>query len=168
MPSSITVSLSRQANRRTDLQRNSPMTKLSSQIYCLRNLQNHIVSQELSDLKLSYTQALLLCKLSEMPAQSATQKALRAYLQIKSATISTVITRLKQNGFVQLTTDPSDSRVNLISLTPKAMALIPRLSACLDAVDHKTAAGLSEEEMAVFTALLHRMQRNLEAKDARA
>lgn len=143
------------------------MDKLSSQIYCLRNLQNHMVSRELSDLKLSYTQALLLCRLSEMPGQSATQKALRAYLQIQSATISTVITRLKQNGFVQLTTDPGDSRGNLISLTPKAMALIPRLSACLDAVDQKTAAGLSEEEMAVFTALLQRMQRNLDSKEAR-
>lgn len=166
MPSSITVSLSRQVNRQTDLQGNGPMDKLSSQIYCLRNLQNHIVSQELSDLKLSYTQALLLCKLSEMPGQSATQKVLRAYLQIKSATISTILTRLKQNGFVQMTIDPSDSRINLISLTPKAMALIPRLSACLDAVDQKTAAGLSEEEMTVFTALLQRMQSNLEGKEA--
>lgn len=141
------------------------MYQLSSQIYCLRNMQNHMVSQQLSDLNLSYTQALLLCQLSKMPGQSATQKALRGYLQIKSATISTVITRLKQNGLVQLTTDPGDSRVNLISLTPKAMALIPRLSACLDAVDRKTAAGLSEAEMAVFTALLQRMQRNLEGKD---
>lgn len=141
--------------------------KLSSQIYRLRNLQNHIVSQELSDQKLSYTQALLLCKLSEMPAQSASQKSLRAYLQIKSATISTIVTRLKQNGFVELTTDPGDSRANVISLTPKAIALIPRLSACLDAVDQKTAAGFSEEEMAVFTALLHRMQSNLESKEVR-
>ena len=139
---------------------------LSSPIYCLRNLQNHIVSQKLSDLKLSCAQALLLCRLSEMPAQSAAQKELRAYLQIKSATISTILTRLKQNGFVQLSTDPGDSRVNLISLTPKAIALIPRLSACLDAVDHKAAADFSEEEMAVFTALLHRMQSNLEGKEA--
>lgn len=170
MPSSITVSLSRQANRQTGLQGNSSMDRtyqLSSQIYSLRNLQNHMVSQALSDLNLSYTQALLLCKLSEMPGQSATQKALREDLQIKSATISTILTRLKQNGLVQLTTDPGDSRVNLISLTPKAMALIPRLSACLDAVDHKAAAGFSQEEMAVFTALLQRMQRNLEGKEAR-
>lgn len=143
------------------------MEKLSSQIYCLRNLQNHIVSQALSDLKLSYTQALLLCKLSEMPGRSATQKALRGYLQIQSATISTILTGLKQKGFVQLTTDPGDSRGNLISLTPKAIALIPRLSACLDAVDQKTAAGLSEEEVAVFTALLQRMQSNLDSKEAR-
>ena len=125
-----------------------------------------MVSQELSNLNLSYTQALLLCRLSEMPAQSATQKALRAYLQIKSATISTVVTRLKQNGFIQLTTDPGDSRVNLISLTPKATALIPQISACLDTVDHKTSAGLSEEEMAVFTELLKRMQSNLEDEEA--
>lgn len=74
---------------------------------------------------------------------------------------------LSQGQKQQLTTDPSDSRVNLISLTPKAMALIPRLSASLDAVDQKTAAGLSEEEMAVFTALLHRMQSNLEGQEAR-
>ena len=140
---------------------------LSSQIYCLRNLQNHIVARKLSDLKLSCTQALLLCRLSEMPAQSATQKELRAYLQISSATISTILTRLKQHGFVQLTTEPSDSRVNLISLTPKAIALIPRLSSCLDAVDHEAAANFSEEEMAVFAALLQRMQSNLDGRETR-
>lgn len=135
--------------------------ELALTLYCTGNMIARFLTNELSHMGISYTQAIILCKLAETPLQTATQKELKTHLQVTSASMSTVIKIMIKNGFLQQKTDEMDSRINVISLTPKAAALVPKISACLDKAEEKIYAELSNEEKEGFHSLLDRMQNNL-------
>lgn len=136
----------------------------SQEIYCLRNFLDHYMAKELKDLNISYTQALILCKLAEMPDKTATQKELKEFLQVTSASISTVIKRMIKNGLLSQKADVKDNRVNLISLTPKAVDLVSSVSACLKTADEKIGSNFSAAEKECLSSLLHTMQNKLSDK----
>ncbi len=136
----------------------------SQEIYCMRNLFDRYMAKELENLNVSYTQALILCKLAEMPDQTATQKELKEFLQVTSAAISTVIKRMIQNGLLSRKTDAQDNRVHIISLTPKAENLAFAASACLKTADEKIDAAFSAKEKECFCSLLRTMQNRLSDK----
>lgn len=133
----------------------------SQEIYCMRNFFDRYIANELKDFNISYTQALILCKLDEMPDKNATQKELKEFLQISSASMSTVIKRMIKNGLLSQKADAKDNRVNLIALTPKAANLTSSVSACLKAADEKINAVFSVKEKECFCSLLHTMQNKL-------
>lgn len=133
----------------------------SQEIYCMRNFFDRYMAKELKDLNISYTQALILCKLAEMPDKTATQKELKEFLQVTSASISTVVKRMIENGLLSQNADAEDNRVNIISLTPKAENLAFEVSACLKTTDEKINAVFSAKEKECFCSLLHTMQNKL-------
>lgn len=136
----------------------------SQEIYCMRNFLDRYMTKELKDLNISYTQALILCKLAEMPNKTATQKELKEFLHVTSASISTVIKRMIKNGLLLQKADSKDNRVNLISLTSKAANLVSSVSACLKSADEKINSVFSTQEKENFCALLHTMQNKLSDK----
>ncbi len=133
----------------------------SQEIYCMRNFLDRYMAKELKDLNISYTQALILCKLAEMPDKTATQKELKEFLQVSSASISTVIKRMMENGLLLQKADAKDNRVNIISLTAKAANLALEVSACLKTADEKIDNIFSAKEKECFCSLLHIMQNKL-------
>ena len=136
----------------------------SQEIYCMRNFLERYMAKELKNLNISYTQALILCKLAEMPDKTATQKELKEFLQVTSASISIVIKRMIENGLLLQKADAKDNRVNIISLTPKAADLALTVSACLKTADEKIGAVFSAKEKECFCSLLHTMQNKLSDK----
>ncbi len=136
----------------------------SQEIYCIRNFLDRYMAKELKNLNISYTQALILCKLAEMPDKTATQKELKEFLQITSASISIVIKRMIENGLLSQKADAKDNRVNIISLTAKAENMALAVSACLKTADEKIDAVFSANEKECFCSLLHTMQNKLSDK----
>lgn len=135
--------------------------ELSLSIYRIGNLLDRAAAKELMGLGVSYTQAVILCRLAEFPSQSATQKDIRAYLQVTSASVSTVIKRMVNAGLLLRDEDPKDSRVNVISMTPKAVALVPAVTERLKKINGKMFSGFSQDEIDRFIEMTERMQNNL-------
>ncbi len=133
----------------------------TQEIYCMRNFFDRYIAKELKDLNISYTQALILCKLDEMPDKNSTQKELKEFLQISSASMSTVIKRMIKNGLLLQKADVKDNRVNHIALTPKAANWVSSVSACLKTADEKINTVFSAKEKECFCSLIHTMQNKL-------
>lgn len=57
--------------------------------------------------------------------------------------------------------DTKDSRVNVISMTPKAVTLVPAVTERLKRINGKMFSGFSQDEIDRFIEMTERMQNNL-------
>lgn len=89
-----------------------------------------------------------------------TQKSLAELLKKEQATVARLIDRLVKRGFVKRTPHPSDRRANIVENTPEASALLVRVEPVAVASTEAIAAGLSDEELAVFFDVLGRVRSN--------
>ena len=71
-------------------------------------------------------------------------------------TVSGLLSRLEQKGFVELRTDPEDRRFKRIYLLPKAWQLDERISRTLAENERKMTDGFTQQEREAFAALLQR------------
>ena len=71
-------------------------------------------------------------------------------------TVSGLLSRLEQKGFVELRTDPEDRRFKRIYLLPKAWQLDERISRTLEENERKMTDGFTQQEREAFAALLQR------------
>lgn len=71
-------------------------------------------------------------------------------------TVSGLLSRLEQKGFVELRTDPEDRRFKRIYLLPKAWQLDERISRTLEENERKMTDGFTQQEREEFAALLQR------------
>lgn len=79
-------------------------------------------------------------------------------------TISGVVDRLVQRGYLYTMPNPSDRRSMLLALTPTARELIPVLDDVSHDLLHHALGGLSREQLTGLAASLHHMIRNLESR----
>lgn len=89
-----------------------------------------------------------------------TQRELAELLKKEQATVARLIDRLVKRGFVKRTPHPSDRRANIVENTPEASALLVRVEPVAVASTEAIAAGLSDEELAVFFDVLGRVRSN--------
>ena len=71
-------------------------------------------------------------------------------------TVSGLLSRLEQKGFVELRTDPEDRRFKRIYLLPKAWQLDERISRTLAENERKMTDGFTQQEREAFADLLQR------------
>ena len=71
-------------------------------------------------------------------------------------TVSGLLSRLEQKGFVELRTDPEDRRFKRIYLLPKAWQLDERISRTLEGNERKMTDGFTQQEREEFAAMLQR------------
>lgn len=76
-------------------------------------------------------------------------------------TISGILYRLNNNGWISSHVNPNDRRSQLICLTPKAKTLIPELIKVSEQVMVKAVAGFNESEVVVIHQFLKRIISNL-------
>lgn len=107
----------------------------------------------------------LLCSLMECESRGETpsQRELADLLHVSPATIAISLKSLERNGYVVRSSDPSDSRRNIVSVTPKAMKAMEESRQVFADVDTTMFAGFSEEEVALLNSYHQRMTENLYA-----
>ena len=112
----------------------------------------------LDELDLSYTQYVVMMYFWEMKSASATE--LSRALMLDPSTLTPIIRKLENKGYLMRTRDPRDERSLIIALTEKGEALrdralgIPaRMAGCM---------GLSDEEARELGALIMKIMINLE------
>ena len=107
------------------------------------------------DHALTPTQFAALSKVVELGR--VTQNHLGRQVAMDPATIQGVIKRLTVRGLIERTHDPMDRRTAVLAPTEAAHALIATAVACAQRAHATALSPLSDEEQAVFLALLRRM-----------
>lgn len=89
-----------------------------------------------------------------------TQRALAERLKKEPATVARLIDRLVKHGLVKRTTHPEDRRANIVENTAKASDLLVEVEPVAAARADQIAAGISDEDLAVFFEVLDKVRAN--------
>jgi len=82
-------------------------------------------------------------------------------LDMDKPTISGIIKRLHDKGFIEKHPHSSDKRATVLKLTSHTRELLPQLEACSDQTIAAATAGFSQDELLQLTSFLLRMTHNL-------
>jgi DNA-binding MarR family transcriptional regulator len=118
--------------------------------------------EALDDLGLTYLQYLTMMVLWQKAPQSVSEVG--GLLHLDSGTLSPVLKRLEEAGFVERSRDPLDDRRVLIGLTREGKALRKRAEAVPSKVF--SCMGLEMEEAQGLKAALHRLSDTLDEAEA--
>jgi DNA-binding MarR family transcriptional regulator len=109
---------------------------------------------------LTYPQYLVMLVLWEKGCLPV--KTIGEQLDLDSGTLSPLLKRLEQSGFIARMRDPKDERQVIVSLTEKGSAMKVEVNAIMMAIGD--AAGCSMEEMASLRDRLQKLRTNLAAE----
>ncbi len=93
--------------------------------------------------------------------EGATQRQIAEMLDVGDVTIGRLIDKVCEQGWVERRPDPADRRAHRVFLTPKAMPVLEKLDLLADDEERRALAGLTEAEVAQFSALLDHVLANL-------
>ena len=85
-------------------------------------------------------------------------------LGLETPTVSRAVQRMERAGFVRRQPDPIDARLVRVYLTETGRGLEHTINTVLEEATQQALADFSIEEQATLLTLLHRLQRNLEAR----
>ncbi|WFB10173.1 MarR family winged helix-turn-helix transcriptional regulator [Streptomyces sp. LX-29] len=89
------------------------------------------------------------------------QSELIKLLDLDPSTVSRMVQRLEQAGFVCRAPDPADRRAALVRTTEAGEALRAEVAAAWTELEERTVAGLDEDEQRELARLLGVLERNL-------
>ena len=87
--------------------------------------------------------------------------------QLSHPTVSGILSRLEQKGFVEMRPDPSDRRCKRIYVLPKGIQMQETMHKTIRDTEQKMVNDFTEEEQELFQALLKRAIHNLDASPCR-
>ena len=86
---------------------------------------------------------------------------LEAEFHLTHPTVSGILSRLEQKGFVELRTDPEDRRCKRIFILEKGWQCHEVMHQTIQANERRIVDGFTPEEQEIFTDLLQRAIRNM-------
>ncbi|MEW2131081.1 MarR family transcriptional regulator [Streptomyces sp. NPDC005435] len=104
-------------------------------------------------------QELLMMRLWETGPQR--QSELIKMLDLDASTVTRMVQRLEQKGFVTRSPDPEDRRAVLVATTEAGEALRPEVGTMWQELENRTLAGVSEEDRGHLARILAAVERNL-------
>lgn len=98
----------------------------------------------------------------------STQTALAALLEVEPISVSRLIDRMEQGGWLHREAHPDDRRARIVVATDKARRVGPEAKAIVAALYDEALAGLSDDDRRVLQAALLKISENLKAPDPAA
>lgn len=114
---------------------------------------NQVSKSKLSSYGVTPVQYALLRQLWRKDGQFGYELAER--LQLDSATITGIIDRLEQNGFIDRRVDPNDRRNKLVFLTEKGRSMEVPLCQKMDEMNEEVMSDLNDVEIQQFKKILY-------------
>ena len=96
----------------------------------------------------------------------STQTALAALLEVEPISVSRLIDRMEQGGWLHREAHPDDRRARIVVATDKARRIGPEAKTIVIALYDEALAGLSDDDRRVLQAALEKISENLKAPDA--
>ncbi len=122
--------------------------------------QRRLVEKRLQEMNLHRGQPPLLFVLNQRDGLSSSELA--ELLNVTPPTISNMVKRMRQNGYVEKRRDSNDERVTRVYLTEQGRAAMGALQQIVDDVNETMSAGLSAEEIAILLPILKKIMINIE------
>ncbi|WP_431297907.1 MarR family winged helix-turn-helix transcriptional regulator [Tabrizicola sp. BL-A-41-H6] len=97
-----------------------------------------------------------------------TQAALAGLVGVEPISVSRLIDRMEQQGWLRREAHPEDRRARIVVATDKAREVAPTVRAIAEVLYDEALAGLDDEERRVLHATLQKITENLQAADAPA
>ncbi|MXO50284.1 MarR family transcriptional regulator [Erythrobacter gaetbuli] len=117
--------------------------------------------ERVRSLGLTAVQARLLLSLVKFPDNNQAFYADR--IEVEPITLTRIVDRMEEAGWVERVADPADRRARLLHLTDKSREIVERLRAIVDGLVADIVEGLSKQEQATLANLLERVSANLSA-----
>ena len=113
------------------------------------------------DLDVTPVQSRIIMFIDENNEVTATD-ILDKFNSINKSTLSEILNNLEKNGYISRREALNDSRKKLIVLTDKAKDVIKVLKKNFDDIAHRVLDNVSNEEYEVFSAILNKIERNVD------
>ncbi|MFN4019362.1 MAG: MarR family winged helix-turn-helix transcriptional regulator [Erythrobacter sp.] len=120
-----------------------------------------LFDERVRSLSLTGPQARLLLSLERNPKENQAFHAER--LEIEPITLTRIVDRLEEAGWVERQADPADRRARILHLTDKSRGIVTRLRTSVEGLFEDMLEGFSADERALFAAMLERIALNLAA-----
>ena len=131
--------------------------------YLLRLLQRYTdqaMTDALEDMELTAAQGRIMAYLVHQP-QPPCPRDVEMEFQLTHPTVSGILSRLEQKGFIRLQPDPDDRRFKRILVLPKGRECHDLMHRTIQENETRIVSGFTPEERAQFAALLQRAIRNM-------
>lgn len=131
----------------------------------IRRSANNLILNELKSRgldQLSTSHGDILARLQS--GRELPMKEIAGKINRKKNTVTVLVEKLIQLGFVQKTVSREDSRVILVSLTPEGRELMPDFEAISQRLIDRTYRGFSERERQQVIGFLNRIKENLKTE----
>ncbi len=116
-------------------------------------------------LQLTSMQTRILCFLIDRDQQEINPRDLEHYFRISKPTVTGVLKRLEDKGFLHYEPSAKDLRYKQIVLDDKAYQCAKQLQASFEAMERKLYQGLSAEELELTRSLLARLLDNISKEE---
>jgi MarR family transcriptional regulator, transcriptional regulator for hemolysin len=97
--------------------------------------------------------------------RALTQAELARLAGIEQPSMAQMLARMERDGLIQRTPDPKDARSRIISLTPATAERLPEAREIMLKSGNEALAGFTDHEVKTLTALLERLNQNLDQVD---
>lgn len=124
-------------------------------------LLRRLFDERVRSLGLTAAQARLLLSLERNPMENQVFHAER--LEIEPITLTRIVDRLEESGWVERQSDPADRRARILHLTDKSRGIVTRLRVIVEALFEDMLSEFDTAERAQFAHLLERIGANLSA-----
>jgi len=124
-------------------------------------LLRRLFDERVRSLGLTAAQARLLLSLERNPDENQVFHAER--LEIEPITLTRIVDRLEEAGWVERGSDPADRRARILHLTDKSRGVVTRLRGIVETLFEDMLGGFDPGERTVFASLLGRIGENLAA-----
>jgi len=122
--------------------------------------QRRLVENRLQEMNLHRGQPPLLFVLNQQDGLSNSELA--ELLNVTPPTISNMVKRMRQSGYVEKRSDSNDERVTRVYLTEQGREAMGALQQIIDDVNETMSEGLSAEELATLLPILEKIMINIE------
>ena len=112
-------------------------------------------------LGLTAVQARLLLSLQKLPDNNQAFYADR--LEVEPITLTRIVDRMEEAGWIERMTDPDDRRARILHLTAKSHEIVSKVRRRIEVLVEDMTFGLSSSERAELTRLLSAVSENLAA-----
>jgi DNA-binding MarR family transcriptional regulator len=120
-----------------------------------------LFDERVRSLGITGPQARLLLSLERSPNQNQAFYAER--LEIEPITLTRIVDRLEEAGWVERQADPADRRARILHLTDKSRGIVTRLRLTVEDLFEDMMDGFDQAERDSFAAALERIAANLAA-----
>ena len=126
----------------------------------VEHLAKRIGDEHLKQIDLTQSQADVIVLLAHESDKVFRQRDIERALNYSNPTVTGLINRLEQKGFIVRRVDTEDSRARIISLTDKALHIIEEIYESIRQTEQMLLDGFSEEEIQTLQPLMARLANN--------